>query len=67
MDDLRTPSGLFFLLTGLIVLGVGIFAPGETAPLADASVNVYSGAAMIVFGGFLLLLAWRAARHSTHS
>ena len=62
--DLRVPSGFFFTLLGVILLGMAIFAPNERAQLTDANVNLYSGAAMLVFGVFLLLLAARARRHS---
>jgi len=60
MLDLRLPSGLFFVLTGAIVAGAGLVAPDNHAPLQQANVNLYSGAVMLVFGGFLLALARRA-------
>jgi hypothetical protein len=60
MLDLRIPSGLFFVLTGALVGGAGLFAPGNQAPLQQTNVNLYSGIAMLVFGGILLLLARRA-------
>lgn len=60
MLDLRLPSGLFFLITGALVAGIGIFAPGYQAPLQEANVNLEAGAAMFVFGGILLALAKRA-------
>jgi len=60
--DLRVPSGWFFVLLGLILLGMGVFAPDTRAALTTANVNLYSGAAMLVFGLFLLLMAWRATR-----
>ena len=63
MLDLRVPSGWFFTLLGAILLGMGIFAPDTRAALTDANVNLYAGALMLVFGLFMLLLAWRAARH----
>jgi len=57
------PSGWFFTLVGLILLGMGMFAPHMgAAPLTTENVNLYSGAAMLVFGIFMLILAWRAAR-----
>ncbi len=62
MLDLRIPSGWFFLLMGLILTGLGIFSPDLRAPLSEVNVNLYCGLFMILFGGFLLLLAWRAAR-----
>ena len=65
MMDLRIPSGMFFVLLGLILAGMGILAPGERAELTEANVNLYCGFVMLAFGGFLLALAWRAARKHT--
>ena len=48
------------MLIGAIVTGVGLFASGNRAPLQQANVNLFSGIVMLVFGGFLLLLARRA-------
>jgi hypothetical protein len=63
MLDLRVPSGWFFVILGAIVLGVGLLQPDLRAPLAaDVNVNLYSGLSMLAFGGFLLLMAWRAVR-----
>jgi ABC-type antimicrobial peptide transport system permease subunit len=64
MLDLRVPSGWFFTVLGLILLGMGIFAPDTRAALSDANVNLYSGVAMLVFGLFMLLMAWRASRRA---
>ena len=61
MDDLRTPSGIFFALLGLILIATSIFAPGARAPLTDVNVNLYAGLAMLTFGGILLWLARRAS------
>ena len=65
MLDLRVPSGWFFTLLGLILLGMGIFAPDTRAALSDANVNLYSGLGMLVFGLIMLLLAWRASRRAS--
>jgi hypothetical protein len=65
MLDLRIPAGSFFVLLGLILAGMGILTPGERAALTDANVNLYSGLFMLVFGAFLLLMAWRAARRES--
>jgi uncharacterized membrane protein HdeD (DUF308 family) len=60
--DLRVPSGWFFTLVGLILIGMGVFAPHMgAAPLTTENVNLYSGVCMLVFGIFLLIMAWRAA------
>ena len=64
MLDLRVPSGWFFTVLGLILLGMGVFAPETRAALSDANVNLYSGLAMLVFGLFMLLMAWRASRRA---
>jgi hypothetical protein len=60
--DLRVPSGWFFALAGLILVGWGLYEPDLRANLTTVNVNLYSGLGMLVFGIFLLLLAWRAAR-----
>jgi predicted phage tail protein len=65
MLDLRVPSGWFFTVLGLILLGMGLFAPETRAALSDANVNLYSGLSMLVFGLFLLLMAWRASRRAS--
>jgi hypothetical protein len=65
MLDLRVPSGWFFTVLGLILLGMGIFAPDTRAALSDANVNLYSGLPMLVFGLFMLLMAWRASRRAS--
>jgi hypothetical protein len=64
MLDLRVPSGWFFTVLGLILLGMGLFAPDTRAALSDANVNLYAGLPMLVFGLFMLLMAWRASRRS---
>jgi hypothetical protein len=62
MLDLRVPSGWFFVILGAIVLAWGLIFPDLRAPLTDVNVNLYSGISMLVFGGFLLLMALRAVR-----
>ena len=59
MFDLRLPSGLFFVLIGLVLVGFGLFSPGLRAPMTDANVDLYAGAVMLGFGAFLLFLARR--------
>ena len=62
MLDLRIPTGSFFLIIGLILVAMGIFVPGERAPLTETNVNLYCGAVMLLFGGFMLALARRGAK-----
>ncbi len=59
--DLRLPSGLFFTLLGLILVGMGVFAPDTRAELTEANVNLYSGLCMLAFGAIMLILAKRGA------
>jgi ABC-type antimicrobial peptide transport system permease subunit len=60
--DLRVPSGLFFAILGVILVGLGVLAPDMRAPLTDMNINLYSGISMLVFGAFLLFMARRASR-----
>ena len=59
--DLRVPSGLFFLLAGLILIAVGlVWSP--TAPMTAVNVNLYTGAVLALFGGIML---WLARKHAS--
>ncbi len=62
MLDLRLPAGLFFETVGLILTVSGMVDPSNKAPLTPVNVNLYVGAAMIVFGTILLVLARRGHR-----
>jgi hypothetical protein len=57
MLDLRIPTGFFFSIVGLILVGMGIFTPSERAALTDTNVNLYCGLVMLAFGGGMLALA----------
>jgi len=59
MLDLRLPSGLFFVLIGLLLVAYNLFLPGLRAPMTDAKVDLYAGAVMLGFGSVLLFLARR--------
>jgi hypothetical protein len=65
MLDLRIPTGWFFAIIGLILLGMGVIFPGERASLTEANVNLYCGLIMLAFGVFMLLLARRGAKHQS--
>jgi hypothetical protein len=62
MLDLRIPSGSFFTLLGVILMAYGLLQPDLRAPLTDVNINLYSGASMLAFGVFLLVLARRGAK-----
>ena len=65
MLDLRIPTGWFFLIIGAILVAMGVIAPGERAPLTESNVNLYCGAVMLAFGGFMLTLARMGAKKSS--
>ena len=55
MLDLRLPTGSFFALVGLILVGMGVFAPSERAALTESNVNLYCGLVMLAFGAAMLI------------
>ena len=57
MGDLRKPSGIFFLILGVILAAYSF--TGASAPLNDYNLNLYTGLVMLGFGGTLLWLAQR--------
>lgn len=61
MLDLRLTSGIFFAITGILLMVFGIVSSAR-APLTDANVNLYTGAVMTGFGLILLLLARKGRR-----
>jgi hypothetical protein len=58
MIDLRLPSGWFFAITGVILLG--LFSP-ERPELTSVRVHLYGGTALPAFGPAMLDLARRVA------
>jgi drug/metabolite transporter (DMT)-like permease len=61
MNDLRRPTGYLFALLGLILLAYAVINPGARAALdANVNVNLWCGLTLLVFGGCLLWLSYRA-------
>ena len=61
MNDLRRPTGYLFSLLGLILLLYGLIKPDVRAPLDQGvNVNLWCGLTILVFGGILLWLSFRA-------
>ena len=60
--DLRLPLGLMFALIGLILIGYGLLTWGgsQYALSLGLNVNLGWGAVMLLFGGTMFLLGWRA-------
>jgi hypothetical protein len=61
MLDLRQPSGLFFAITGLLLV-IDSLIDNTRAPMTTANINLYVGAVMTAFGLLLLLLARRGKK-----
>jgi len=63
--DIRWPIGLLFSLVGVLLVGYGAVT-GSDAELyrrsLDININLIWGAVLLVFGAFMLVLAWRASR-----
>src|ERR1039458_1057225 len=49
-------------IVGLILVGMGVFAPSERAALTDSNVNLYCGLVMLAFGLIMLGLS-RLSKH----
>jgi uncharacterized membrane protein HdeD (DUF308 family) len=63
MDDLRRPIGFLFGILGVILLLYGLVSPGVQAPLEPGvNVNLWCGLMLLVFGGCLLWLSFRAKK-----
>lgn len=61
MNDLRRPIGVLFSLLGLILLSYALIEPAARAPLDPAvNVNLWCGLTLLVFGGTMLWLSFRA-------
>jgi hypothetical protein len=61
MNDLRRPIGFLFSLLGVILLLYAMINPAARAPLdANVNVNLWCGLTLLVFGGCLLWLSYRA-------
>ncbi len=61
MNDLRRPIGFLFSLLGVILLVYAAINPAARAPLdANVNVNLWCGLTLLVFGGCLLWLSYRA-------
>jgi len=65
MLDLRVPTGFFFTIVGLILVGMGVLWPSERAALTDSNVNLYYGLVMLAFGLFMLGLSRLSKREGS--
>ncbi len=61
--DLRFPIGIMFSLFGAMLVIFGLASKPEVYERSlKINVNLWWGLVLLVFGAFMLLLAWRATR-----
>jgi hypothetical protein len=60
--DIRIPIGLLFAILGFILVAFGLFTINDTELYARSlgkNINLWTGLAMMVFGGFMLFFSLR--------
>jgi len=60
--DIRWPIGLMFTLIGALLTGYGVITGSDAEKYKrslDININLYWGLVLLVFGGIMLILAWR--------
>ncbi len=64
--DIRWPIGLMFSLIGIILVGFGLFGsnPDIYQHSLGINVNLKWGLLLVVFGGFMLTMAWRGSKET---
>jgi hypothetical protein len=62
--DIRWPIGLMFTLIGamLVIYGLATGSSEIYQRSLGTNVNLYWGLLLLVFGGWMLTMAWRASR-----
>jgi hypothetical protein len=68
--DIRWPIGLLFSLVGalLVIYGLATVSDAEVYQRSlGINVNLRWGLVLLIFGGSMLLLAWRASRQPPES
>jgi hypothetical protein len=63
--DIRWPIGGLFSLIGLMMLGYGLVTASNTEMYQRSlgiNVNIGWGAVLVVFGFWMLIMAWRASK-----
>ena len=63
MLDIRWPIGLMFSLVGALMFIYGLASDTEMYQRSlGINVNLWWGLVLLVFGGFMLLMAWRGSQ-----
>jgi hypothetical protein len=63
--DIRWPIGLMFTLIGLLLTGNGLLTAGDAEMYKRSlgiNINLIWGVVLLVFGAFMLVMAWRGAK-----
>jgi protein-S-isoprenylcysteine O-methyltransferase Ste14 len=63
--DIRLPIGLMFAVVGVILTLFGLVSDHAMYKRSlGINVNLWWGLVLVVFGGFMLFMAWRAQARS---
>lgn len=60
--DIRIPIGLLFAILGFILFAFGLYSMNDTELYARSlgkNINLWTGVAMLVFGGLMLFFSLR--------
>jgi uncharacterized membrane protein YidH (DUF202 family) len=62
--DIRFPIGLLFSILGVVITAFGLFTRGSEIyrHSLNININLYTGACLIVFGVFMLVMALRGQK-----
>ncbi len=63
--DIRWPIGLMFTLVGFMLVIYGVITGSKTELYErslNLNVNLYWGLLLLVFGGWMLIMAWRGGK-----
>ena len=64
--DIRIPMGVMFVILGVIIAGFGLVSdPKIYERSLGININLWWGLVMMIFGGCMLALAWRAATRTS--
>lgn len=65
--DIRWPIGLMFTLIGVLLTAYGAIYPAGSVSQAggsDININLRWGLVLLVFGLFMVVMAWRGSKKS---
>jgi hypothetical protein len=68
--DIRWPIGLMFTLIGAMLVVFGAITSSEPdfyKASLNINVNLYWGSLLLVFGGWMLIMAWSGAKKAAQA